>query len=326
MKHITKAMIPLALSFSIVMAIPAAAVVGEYTPAKDGLLISTQDEAPLGNSNTFWGTLSVTDGIVMLTNGNPEMGTQEVMLHINPDTLILDAVAGTPIKLEDIGEGEMVYAYTDVAMTMSIPAQTNAQVIIANIPADFGVPAYHTITAVKALDDGIVEVTTDHDDVLLFDAEDSYLPYLTRQAMNIADLEVGRRILVWSGYEGNPMDGGVYSPYHVMFLPVLETQVEDDMTFDVATVMHGDMMMYSIREIAEELSYAVNWNGAERAIEITDSATARGEMMTNITITATAVTMGDDVESKALTTAVFFQDGMSYLSAEDAEAIFDIEI
>ena len=324
MKKFVKVMIPLALTLSIATAMPVLAVVGQPNTGEEVNITESPnpETAPLGNSNTFWGTLSVKDDVVMLNNGNSEMGTEQIMLRINANTLILDAVTGIPIKLEDIREDETVYAYTDVKMLPSMPPQTSALVIIANIPADFGVPGYHTITAVNTMEDGNVEVTTDHNDTLVFDAEDSYLPYLTRQMMNITDLEVGSRILVWSAYEGNPADGGVYSPYKVMFLPALSTEEDNDPS-DIATVINGKVTMYSIRDIAEDQGYSVGWNDGQGCVELTIADETAPH---SILIATNTVTMGNPMANgmvaEELNTPVVYVDGASYLSAQDAQNIF----
>ena len=56
--------------------------------------------------------------------------------------MILDAVNGYPVLLDDLEDGSTVYAYVGPAMTMSLPPQATAHLILANIPEDFGVPQY----------------------------------------------------------------------------------------------------------------------------------------------------------------------------------------
>ena len=50
--------------------------------------------------------------------------------------------------LEQIKDGDTIYAWVGPAMTMSLPPQVTAQMIVANIPADYGVPQYYEIASV----------------------------------------------------------------------------------------------------------------------------------------------------------------------------------
>ena len=53
--------------------------------------------------------------------------TGEVILNISEETLILDAVNGYPVLLDDLEDGRTVNAYVGPAMTMSIPPTSNAK-------------------------------------------------------------------------------------------------------------------------------------------------------------------------------------------------------
>lgn len=77
------------------------------------------------------------DGRLSIDNRSGVSAEGEIILNISQEsTLILDAVSGTPLTLEDIQDGETIYAYIGPAMTMSLPPMTNAAIIFANIPAD----------------------------------------------------------------------------------------------------------------------------------------------------------------------------------------------
>lgn len=45
------------------------------------------------------------------------------------------------MELSDLKDGETVYAWVGPVMTLSLPPQATAILILANIPADYGVPS-----------------------------------------------------------------------------------------------------------------------------------------------------------------------------------------
>lgn len=52
------------------------------------------------------------------------------------------------MELSELKDGETVYAWMGPVMTLSLPPQATAILILANIPADYGVPQYYEISAV----------------------------------------------------------------------------------------------------------------------------------------------------------------------------------
>ena len=77
---------------------------------------SAQEMAAAPQTVKFYGTVTRpegSEGDQLLMNAAIEgvEGQQEVILNISEETLILDAVEGLPIKLEDIKDGDMVYSY-----------------------------------------------------------------------------------------------------------------------------------------------------------------------------------------------------------------------
>lgn len=125
-------------------------------------------------------------------------GEQEVILNISEETLILDAVEGLPLQIENIKNGDMVYSYMSPAMTASLPPQSFAYVILANIPADFRVPALEKVKSLTVNDDGSAVVEAVSGTVYQIPADCMLLPYLTRNMVAVQDLTEGRNFLVWS--------------------------------------------------------------------------------------------------------------------------------
>ncbi len=125
--------------------------------------------------------------------------TGEVILNISEETLILDAVNGYPVLLDDLEDGSTVYAYVGPAMTMSLPPISNAELILCQIPADFKVPDYVEIKGVIADASSGTAVLTTTAGVEYEIAQDcQILPYLTRNMVTLSDLNEGKKCLIWS--------------------------------------------------------------------------------------------------------------------------------
>lgn len=153
-----------------------------------------QEQAPI------WGTIiSVDNGSIDMECPSGNVFEGEVIVNISGDTLILDGENGYPVEAKDLQAGETVYAYIGPAMTMSLPPQTSAKVILANIPADFKVPDYVTVDSV------VTDASTSKSELTAADgtkyeigADCSIVPYLTRNIVTLDDLTEGRTCMIWS--------------------------------------------------------------------------------------------------------------------------------
>ena len=107
-------------------------------------LASTPDvpESPIASSELptsvrLWGSVTKTDEknsrIEVADGTNPESKT---VLLINDDTDIVDNQSKEALSIQDIKKGDTIYAWHSPVMTMSLPPQTNTQVIVTNIAAD----------------------------------------------------------------------------------------------------------------------------------------------------------------------------------------------
>ena len=83
------------------------------------------------------------DGRLSIDNQSGMSTSGEIILNVADDmTYILDAMTGFPVALEDVKDGDTIYAYIGPAMTMSLPPMTNAVMIFTNLPADAKAPDY----------------------------------------------------------------------------------------------------------------------------------------------------------------------------------------
>lgn len=128
----------------------------------------------------------------------------EMVIHVDPEnTLILDSMTGLPAKEDAVAPGQTLYVYISPVMTMSLPPQTTAELVLANIPQDAGVPLY--VTASKALEGdetGSYVLKTIDGKEIKVPADCPITPYLTRQMVRLEDISEGRKCLVWLGING----------------------------------------------------------------------------------------------------------------------------
>lgn len=128
-------------------------------------------------------------------DGNYKETVTEIVLHIPESTPILDASTLMPVDLSDIDPESTVYVWTSQAMTMSLPPQTTAQVIIVNVPEDASAPMY--VIAKEVSRDGDAVIITDQDGVKWrADADSQVSPYLTRNIVTLEDIEAGTRMII----------------------------------------------------------------------------------------------------------------------------------
>ena len=124
------------------------------------------------------------------------------MLHISDEvTKVLGAVDGLPVGLSDIHVGDTIYAYIGPAMTLSLPPQTTAEMILAGIPADFKAPEYITVDSMTWNEDTSWTLVSSEGTTYQIPGECPVIPYLTRQMVYLPDVAEGRELLIWSNAE-----------------------------------------------------------------------------------------------------------------------------
>ncbi|HIZ78377.1 MAG TPA: hypothetical protein IAA17_01100 [Candidatus Lachnoclostridium stercorigallinarum] len=147
-----------------------------------------------------------------LDNQSTNSATGEMVIHIAEDTKILNAVTGMPEAADQIASGETVYAYISQVMTMSIPPQTTADLILTDIPADYKIPDYIEVASMDAVDGGYRLTAADG---LTFQVPSDcpITPYLTRNMLYLENLYSGARCLVWSDTNGTASQIMMFQPY-----------------------------------------------------------------------------------------------------------------
>ena len=96
----------------------------------------------------IWGTLTHReDGGRLVKNPQEGAAYREVVLH-GESIICRDALTGDPMDIQDLKDGDTIYAWVGPAMTMSLPPHATAILILGNIPADYAVPQFYEISSV----------------------------------------------------------------------------------------------------------------------------------------------------------------------------------
>ena len=320
----------LALCAAMVCALPAFAA-NETAPETPAYLMPVR----------VWGTVTrLENGAVLLKNSNENDPYHEVILHLAETTPVVDAVTGLPLDRE-LRNGETVYAWVGPAMTLSLPPQATAEVVVANIPADFGAPQYYQVAQIKTrmyadksspLIAVEVAVTSGlglkiEEPGLRITVQAELLPWKTRQIVQLEDLQPGSQFLAWTdsdgqvtrvllfpyayrtwlrydGYGGIDMPGDGFPKTPNGYLTVSAKETEEE-------------VLLPIRAVAEAAGYTVNWVPGQGAV-VTD-----GESL------VFSVLPGQDVARTAdgetwLTGACYFENGTTYLPAMDLVELLNL--
>lgn len=271
------------------------------------------------------GTISMNGDHILVTNNNEWAQYPEVAFSLAEDTLILNAVDGSAMTAEDLREGEYVYAYVSPAMTRSLPPIATAAVILAAIPADYGVPAYSTVEQVNVWEGRTSILMSDDVTYSMSDAELLAGPGFTCGTITLADITPGCGLLAWYDMLAESFPARAW-PVKVMVIPspydawaelepgrltVNGTEVE--LTEAEQPYVEGETLMVPVRAFAEALGCEVVWN-ADRPEKIS----VRGEGTEYLlTLGSDRAATGDGGDGTALTGALTARNGVSFLPADD---------
>ena len=163
---------------------------------------AAQADIPLSEPVFIYGTLHKENGRLSMTNIHGDTAIDELILNVSEETRIVDAVNGFPVSMENLRDGENVYAYISHAMALSLPPQSHAEMIICQVPADYAAPLYETADSLIKDSDGNAVLKTVRGNEYQINASTVLLPYLTRNIVTTDDLTYGRRFLIWRTQEG----------------------------------------------------------------------------------------------------------------------------
>ena len=158
-----------------------------------------------------WGQLTAQTGRGLLLQSTDEAAPYGRVILRGEHALCLDAVTGMPLDRKDLREGETLWAWIGPAVTLSLPPQAEALVILGNLPTDGNIPWYHVAARTEPCSGGVTVTTTDSR-TLTVTGETELFPYLTRQIVRPEDLVPGSRMLVWTDDGGAVTRAMVFAP------------------------------------------------------------------------------------------------------------------
>lgn len=278
-----------------------------------------------------WGTLTWLDGGGLLVQNSSESAAySEVILH-GESIICLDAVTGDPMDIQDLEDGDTIYAWVGPAMTMSLPPHATAILILGNIPADYAVPQFYEIVSVTPQAMAAIypapaltwtEVTATDGTTLTITDEAALTPYLTKNIVRLEDLIPGTRILVWSDSQGEPEKVLVFPYEYRGYVSVTEdgyVSVNGQVTTrKIRTTDDGDTLL-PIRAVAEALGMKVHWDAQLGAVisygdEMVKPAGLTGETLMTATPGGAVSVVNSDGSTSELYGTCVKENGTTYVS------------
>lgn len=329
MKRLLSLLLTLA-ALSAALCVPAAAAeaAAPETPA-------AEEPAEIPAFVRVWGKVSLWDGDgILLKNSNPDDPLNEVVVHPG-EAPAVDAVTGLPLDLKTVKEGDTLYAWAGPAMTLSLPPQVSAQVIVGNIPADAAVPEFCEIAqhvwrfAPEDKRNPVFPLTgggAAHRGGGQLEVTDKtvYTPWLTKQIVGVDDLVPGTRVLVWKDKDGAAekiqLLPSVYRGYVCTFSHMHGAAIAVNGGFDAErdkdvpqfqSKRTENGAMAPIRGIAEAAGYEVRWDKELGAVVVS----LNGEMVFSVRPGSDVIVTPEG--EGALSAPCLKEGGTTYLPLED---------
>ncbi len=268
MKHTLKT-VSAAFCTALLLTVPAFAAGAADMPApKDPLPITAAADV-LTQVSVTGAVTKQEDGSLFLTDG--VLG--DVAVHLPEGVPYIDGTTGGPLDFTNLKDGDTLQIWVGPAMTMSLPPQMTAEVVIGNVPAE-NAPKYVKITAPAILPAPAGterRIPIAGGELTVLDSA-KVTPYLTKEIVTVADLVPGTKILAWSGadkkvnkvvrlsneylgYMTASADGTVLLNGEELPVKARVLQVEDEA-----------YLYLPLRAAAEAAGYDVGWEAGRGAV------------------------------------------------------------
>ena len=333
MKKMIARTLALTLCAAMVCALPAFAVESETAAPEVPAYM-----APV----RVWGRVTrLENGAILVQNSNENDPYREIILHLSDTAPVVDAVTGLPLDRE-LRNGEVIYAWVGPAMTLSLPPQAAAEVVVAGIPADFGAPQYYQVARIKqtgsiSRDGPLVSVEVAVTSGLGLNIEEpglrisvqaELLPWKTRQIVHLEDLQPGSQFLAWTDSSGQVTRVLLfpyayrtwlrYDSYGGINMPGEGFPKTPNGYLTVsAKEMDGEVLL-PIRAVAEAAGCKVEWVKGRGAVV----SEADGSLLFSVLPGQDTAQTADG--EWALSGACFFESGTTYLPAGDLAALLNL--
>ena len=281
-----------------------------------------------------WGTaVEVEEDRARLNNSNEEDPYSDIVLNVNEDTLVLDAVTGEELSFDQVEKDDVVYAYVEQAMTLSLPPQSFARLILCNIPADFGVPSLSQIQSITPCEEGY-DVRLDAETVVHMDKDVELLPSASAAEPKLETLEPGDMLLTWRQEEKPACEAQSAAAKAMVFdveyagwlyaAPGKLSVSGQDVTLAAGEepFIQGEKLMVPLRLVVETLGGEITWDRESRTAQVTDQD---GNALYCLAVDESTYTR-EEGEALDLMVPAVLRDGTTFLAVEDVLRLHDLKL
>lgn len=314
----------LALCAAALLSLPAMA-------AEDGLLISPAPAVESLAPVRVWGKVTkLESGSLLLKNDNKDDIYSEVVVHLPEGVPCVDAVTGLPMDMGKVKDGDTLYAWVGNAMTMSLPPQASALIVVGNIPADYKVPEFYKVTGTdKTVMPAIypaperteVNLPVAGGETLAIPVSAQFTPWLTRQIVTVDDLVPGSQILVWKDKDGK-VEKVLLLPYGYRGYYTMNDKGEVTVNGEKLSVNArlSDPNLLPLRAVAEAVNYDISWVKGQGAV------VKEGDKVIFSVLPGaeTAKRPGNEDGDWELLAPCVTEGGITYLAARDLSLLLDL--
>lgn len=314
----------LTLCAAVLMSLPAMA-------AEKDLLISPAPAIESLAPVRAWGKVTkLESGSLLLRTDDETALHKEIVVHLPEGVPCVDAVTGLPMDMSKVKDGDTLYAWVGNAMTMSLPPQTSALIVVGNIPADYKVPEFYKVigtdqTVMPAIypapERTEVNLPVAGGETLTIPVSAQFTPWLTRQMVTVDNLVPGSQILVWKDKDGK-VEKVLLLPYAYRGYYTMNDKGEVTVNGEKLSVKAklSDPNMLPLRAVAEAVNYDVTWVGGQGA------TVKEGDKVIFSVLPGAGTAKRPNVEDGdwELLTPCVTEMGVTYLAASDLSLLLDL--
>ena len=314
----------LTLCAAMLMSLPAMA-------AEKDLVISPASAIESLAPVRAWGKVTkLESGSLLLQTDDETALHKEIVVHLPEGVPCVDAVTGLPMDMSKVKDGDTLYAWVGNAMTMSLPPQTSALIVVGNIPADYKVPEFYKVIGIDrtvmpaiypAPERTEVNLPVAGGETLTIPVSAQFTPWLTRQMVTVDNLVPGSQILVWKDKDGK-VEKVLLLPYAYRGYYTMNDKGEVTVNGEKLSVNAklSDPNMLPLRAVAEAVNYDVTWVGGQGA------TVKEGDKVIFSVLPGAGTAKRPNAEDGdwELLTPCVTEMGVTYLAASDLSRLLDL--
>ena len=222
----------------------------------------------------LYGTANINEGFLYIATE-----TGDVMLNTDENTLFVDG-NGFKTTIEAIENGTSLKVIASQAMTMSLPPQSYAHVVLLS-DDNGGFPIYAEVASIVTDDNGNLAFSSKDGTYNIIYAQDmtEVAPFATRNIVTAADIKEGSRILVFADIMTMslpamvPANKIVILPDEMVIseeIPVEKVTVNgEEISADVSAFIEKDsVILLPVRAVCEKVGLDVEWDDTLKAVTV----------------------------------------------------------